>query len=255
MKRAVYEKVGGLGERFGIGFFDDDDLAERARRAGFELAVTHDLFVHHFGSRTFAGNGIDAGKVLNDNARRFADKWGLAGTNGKRVSLRPWTGPTQCHTEALRVHYAETEAGAPLVRQAFQADAVFHDVQQPDVRLESLTYDRARVSLTIIARDEENNLPTCLESVRGIFDEIIVVDPGSNDRTAEIARSFGAQVFQFTCVDDFSAPRDEALSHATGDYAFWPDADDVVDPAEAENLRALLACLKRPLQSTTFIST
>ena len=54
MKRAVYDAIGGLDERFGMGFFDDDDLAERARRAGFELAVAHDLFVHHFGSRTFA---------------------------------------------------------------------------------------------------------------------------------------------------------------------------------------------------------
>ena len=56
--------IGGLDERFGLGFFDDDDLAERARRAGFELAVAHDLFVHHFGSRTFAGNGIDAEALL-----------------------------------------------------------------------------------------------------------------------------------------------------------------------------------------------
>jgi GT2 family glycosyltransferase len=90
MKRAVYETIGGLDERFGIGFFDDDDLAERARRAGFELAVAHDLFVHHFGSRTFVGNGIDAEKLLDENARRFAAKWGLAATNGKRVALRPW---------------------------------------------------------------------------------------------------------------------------------------------------------------------
>ena len=57
MKRAVYETIGGLDERFGIGIFDDDDLAERARRAGFELAVAHDLFVHHFGSRTFGATG------------------------------------------------------------------------------------------------------------------------------------------------------------------------------------------------------
>ena len=76
MKRAVYDKIGGLDERFGLGFFDDDDLAERARRAGFELAVAHDLFVHHFGSRTFLGNGIDAGKLLDEKSRRFADKWG-----------------------------------------------------------------------------------------------------------------------------------------------------------------------------------
>ena len=64
MKRAVYETIGGLDEQFGLGFFDDDDLAERARRAGFELAVAHDLFIHHFGSRTFAGNGIDAERLL-----------------------------------------------------------------------------------------------------------------------------------------------------------------------------------------------
>jgi glycosyltransferase involved in cell wall biosynthesis len=74
MKRAVYDAIGGLDERFGLGFFDDDDLAERARRAGFELAVAHDLFVHHFGSRTFAGNGVDAEKLLDENAGRFAAK-------------------------------------------------------------------------------------------------------------------------------------------------------------------------------------
>ena len=90
MKRAVYDAIGGLDERFGLGFFDDDDLAERARRAGFELAVAHDLFVHHFGSRTFAGNGIDAEKLLDENAGRFAAKWGLKGTNGRRVALQPW---------------------------------------------------------------------------------------------------------------------------------------------------------------------
>ncbi len=56
--------IGGLDERFGIGLCDDDDLAERARRAGFELAVARDLFVHHFGSRTFVGNGIDAERLL-----------------------------------------------------------------------------------------------------------------------------------------------------------------------------------------------
>ncbi len=90
MKRAVYDKIGGLDERFGLGFFDDDDLAERAQRAGFELAVAHDLFVHHFGSRTFAGNGIDAEKLLEENERRFAAKWGLPQTRGRQVLLTPF---------------------------------------------------------------------------------------------------------------------------------------------------------------------
>ena len=43
----------------------------------------------------------------------------------------------------------------------------------------------------MIARDEQNNLPRCLASVRGLFDEIVVLDTGSKDRTIEIARSFG----------------------------------------------------------------
>jgi glycosyltransferase involved in cell wall biosynthesis len=75
---------------------------------------------------------------------------------------------------------------------------------------------RATVSFTMIVRDEEKNLSTCLESVRGLFDEIIVVDTGSHDRTAEIARSFGARVFDFAWVDDFAAARNEALARATG---------------------------------------
>ncbi len=92
MTRAVYEAIGGLDERFGLGLFDDDDLAERARRAGFMLAVAHDLLIHHFGSRTFAGNELDASALLEENARRFAEKWGQDAPRGRRVALRPWAG-------------------------------------------------------------------------------------------------------------------------------------------------------------------
>jgi GT2 family glycosyltransferase len=92
MKRSVYEKIGGLDERFGMGFFDDDDLAVRAQRAGFSLAVAHDLFIHHFGSRTFAGAGIDTERLLQENGRRFAEKWGMPSGNGQPVKLAPWTG-------------------------------------------------------------------------------------------------------------------------------------------------------------------
>ncbi len=96
----------------------------------------------------------------------------------------------------------------------------------------------------MIVRDEEKNLPKCLESVRGIFDEIVVVDTGSTDRTVEVARSFGARVFDFAWVDDFAAARNAALARATGDYAFWLDADDVVEPPERETLQALLDSLR-----------
>ena len=71
----------------------------------------------------------------------------------------------------------------------------------------------------MIVRDEQENLPHCLESVRGLFDEIVVVDTGSKDRTVEIARSFGAKVFHFTWIDDFAAARNVALKQRNSDIA------------------------------------
>jgi glycosyltransferase involved in cell wall biosynthesis len=103
---------------------------------------------------------------------------------------------------------------------------------------------RPRVSLTMIVRDEEANLPACLESAAGLFEELVVVDTGSIDRTAEIARSFGARVFDFVWVDDFAAARNAALARARGDYAFWLDADDVIDPPQRQRLRGLLEGLR-----------
>jgi glycosyltransferase involved in cell wall biosynthesis len=102
----------------------------------------------------------------------------------------------------------------------------------------------AKVSLTMIVRDEQDHLSHCLESVRGLFDEIVVVDTGSRDRTIEIARSFGASVSEFVWVDDFAAARNASLARAMGDYAFWLDADDVVQPRERQKIKALLDNLR-----------
>jgi predicted O-linked N-acetylglucosamine transferase (SPINDLY family) len=103
---------------------------------------------------------------------------------------------------------------------------------------------RPRVSLCVIVKNEEDNLPACLGSVAGLFDEIVVVDTGSTDNTKEIALGCGARVFDFPWVDSFSAARNECLGHATGEYIFWLDADDRLDDDNHEKLRALLAGLR-----------
>jgi len=92
----------------------------------------------------------------------------------------------------------------------------------------------------MIVRDEERMLSSCLESVHGLFDELIVVDTGSSDRTMEIAHSNGARVIEVPWTDDFSAARNVSLAMATGNYAFWIDADDVVEPQERVKLKAIL---------------
>ncbi len=96
----------------------------------------------------------------------------------------------------------------------------------------------------MIVRDEEDNLPRCLRSVRWVFDEIVVVDTGSVDRTREIAREFGARVVEFAWIDDFAAARNAGLDAASGDYAFWLDADDVVEPGQRGRLVGLLDGLR-----------
>jgi glycosyltransferase involved in cell wall biosynthesis len=241
MKRAVFDAIGGLDERFGLGFFDDDDLAERARRAGFELAVAHDLFVHHFGSRTFVGNGVDANRLLDENAARFAAKWGDSVPRGRRVELRAWGG--------AEGNGEKCQGGFGLERRwpgAGGGEAFNSSVRlKPDLRCSARC---ARVSLTMIVRDEEKNLPRSLESVRGVFDEIVALDTGSTDRTIQIARSFGARVFDFVWVDDFAASRNAALARAMGDYAFWLDADDLIEPREREKLVGLLDELRGELR-------
>ena len=95
----------------------------------------------------------------------------------------------------------------------------------------------ARISLTMILKNEERALPACLEAARPWVDEIIVIDTGSTDRTREIAASFGARVHEWAWRDDFAAARNESLRHATGDWILALDADEVLTPGSGPALR------------------
>ena len=85
------------------------------------------------------------------------------------------------------------------------------------------------ISLCMIVKNEEDVLARCLDSVRDIADEIVIVDTGSTDRTREIARRYTQKVYDFTWVDDFSAARNFSFSKAEMDYCLWLDADDVLE--------------------------
>lgn len=87
-----------------------------------------------------------------------------------------------------------------------------------------------RISVCVIARDEEENLKRCLSSVSGAVAEIVLVDTGSRDATVSIARSFGARVFHHPWTDDFAAARNRALDEATGNWVLVLDADDELSP-------------------------
>ena len=102
-----------------------------------------------------------------------------------------------------------------------------------------------KLSLCMIVKNEAHNLRDCIEPLKPILDEIIVVDTGSTDGTREVAKSLGAKVFDFAWCDDFSAARNESLRHATGDYILWLDADDRVDDKDVKKI----GCLKKNFPS------
>lgn len=85
----------------------------------------------------------------------------------------------------------------------------------------------SRLSVAIIALNEERNLPDCLASV-AFADEIIVVDGGSHDRTCEIAQSAGARVIEAHHWQGFGVQKNRALDACTGDWILSIDSDERV---------------------------
>lgn len=95
------------------------------------------------------------------------------------------------------------------------------------------------VSVALITKNEEANLRRTLESVLWAG-EIVVVDSGSTDRTAEIAREFGAK-FLAEPWHGFGAQKNLAIAQCTGEWVLALDADEEVSPELAQEIQALLA--------------
>lgn len=97
-----------------------------------------------------------------------------------------------------------------------------------------------KITLCMIARNEERFLGDCLRHAAAAVDEIVLVDTGSQDRTIAIAESFGAKVVREEWRDDFAAPRNTALAHATGDWILVLDADEMLTPDAPARIRELV---------------
>lgn len=97
----------------------------------------------------------------------------------------------------------------------------------------------AAISLCMIVKDEEEVLARCLNSIKDLVDEIIIVDTGSSDRTVKIAGGFTDRIFFFSWTDDFSAARNFALEQAEMEFCMWMDADDIFPAQYADEFRKL----------------
>jgi tetratricopeptide (TPR) repeat protein len=108
------------------------------------------------------------------------------------------------------------------------------------IAAEGATGPEPTLSVCMIVKNEETFIAQCLESVKAVADEIIVVDTGSTDRTPEIARKYGAQVYFHSWNNDFSEARNHSIRYATKDWILWIDADEELDSRDVSALRQLL---------------
>ena len=101
------------------------------------------------------------------------------------------------------------------------------------------------LSLIIITKNNGRDLARCLDSVRGLVDEIVVVDTGSTDNTREIAEGYTYKVFDFNWVNDFSAAKNYALKWATGKWVINLDADESLSKSDHQKIKDLVNLIFR----------
>ena len=96
------------------------------------------------------------------------------------------------------------------------------------------------VSACLITKNEAAHLPSCLASLSGHVDEIVLVDTGSSDETVSIAKSFGCAVHEVPWRNDFSEARNYGLDRAQSDWILYIDADERLSTANGRPLKDLL---------------
>jgi GT2 family glycosyltransferase/tetratricopeptide (TPR) repeat protein len=190
--------------------FEDTDLCYRITRAGYRLRLVANAFVHHWGSQTLQRVVPDVAQLLRQNGEIFRAKWSY---------------DLECGYASHLPGFSLNE-GLVRFNQSRRPEKVHH-------HLEDLK-NRAKISLCMIVRNEERVLDQCLTSAKPFFKEIIVVDTGSTDMTKDIVLRHGAKLIESSWPDSFAIARNESLSHATGDWIFWLDADDVLPLASGE---------------------
>lgn len=108
---------------------------------------------------------------------------------------------------------------------------------------------RASLTVAMITKNEAENLRPCLESLHGIADQIVILDSGSTDETAQIAAEFNCDFHQNSVWPGFGRQRQLAQQFAHGDWILWLDADERL----TETLRqSIIEVLKQPPQNTIY---
>lgn len=103
------------------------------------------------------------------------------------------------------------------------------------------SHQSLKLSVVLATRNEEENIERCIDSIKNIADEIIVVDEYSTDKTREIAEGLGAKVYLEPHHDIFHITKQKALRLAQGEWILQLDADEVVTPELAKEIVSVVS--------------
>lgn len=182
VRREVINRIGGLDEQFGSGNFEDDDFCIRAALAGHESRIAQDVFIHHTGSQTFKGAGINYGESLLRNWELFKAKW--------RVPIETPFREGYCIP-------VQTPPGLnlyiplPDVLSDHAANEDKRWLKDIGVQVPQKQITPGLTSIIVLTSDRFSNTKKCIKSIRKNTPEpheVIVTDDGSSLKTTSWLR-------------------------------------------------------------------
>lgn len=121
-----------------------------------------------------------------------------------------------------------------------QSQRIINSINSVNEAIKKYNIEEKYLTAAFIVKNEEENLPNALNSIKDVVDEIIVVDTGSTDNTVEIAKSYGAKIYYFDWINDYSAARNISIKYATSKWIIYLDADEILSQESQKNIRNLI---------------
>ncbi len=191
IKKEVIEKIGGLDERFSPGNYEDDDFCLRAQLAGYKTLIAKDVFIHHYGSKSFKADGAQHYQQrLDRNRELFAKKWGATPEEiwleNKKINSRQIhysiniDGFTK-YFERTKVHFSDNELDL--------AESTIYEAikNYPDTNA-AISYDEILNLAGNISLANNN-----IESAKEYFENELTVNPSSSGACLGLGQIFYAQ--------------------------------------------------------------
>lgn len=258
IKREVIDAIGGLDERFSPGNYEDDDFCLRAQKAGYKAVIAKDVFIHHYGSKSFKAEGekkyIERLKV---NEQKFVNKWGATieqiWLEGKQSNSRNLLFPLNGNRflenyQRGKIAYSENDSELALnyLKAALEFSSaandnnniqeIYHMLNKLDPNNDTVITSKPKVSIIVLTWNRAEMLNECLGAVyrnmyyRGNV-EVIVGDNGSTDHTQEVIEKYKpAKVIRSENNIGWELYK-QLFAAAKGDYIIELD-DDVLDLPE-----------------------